>query len=164
MPLARSSQSHWLPITCGDFLPHVASKPLTINPGLLRYDQTMSFAIAMLNSVYKAKRTTKKPKKTSRGSTLWLCPSTISFKTEPLRSRPFNLEASEASFWLIISMIIHLRCANLQTNIWWNYQFLSYHHYQNGCIFDGWETLKCYFCNTVKFPVILTPGLMGNKT
>lgn len=34
---------------------------LSINPGLLRYDQIMPFATAMLNSVYKAKCTTKRP-------------------------------------------------------------------------------------------------------
>jgi len=89
------------------------SLQLFINPALLSYDQITLFATAVLNSVYKAKCTTKKPP----GAHRFAAGSAVSFKTESLRSRAFNWEASEASSWLIVSMIIHLRHSNLQTNV-----------------------------------------------
>lgn len=119
----------------------------------------MSFAAAMLR--HKAKWTKSQP---CMSSTLWDCvllPLALRLNhwfNE--KSRPFNWEASEASSWPIISVIVHLWHANLRTNTRRNYQIHSCHHYQKGCIFDGWEKVIFFFWHS-KFPSCFDSGTYG---
>lgn len=131
-----------------------------MSPGVSKYNQIVSFATATLR--HKAKWTTKQPCMSSMFWDYVLLPLYLRLNHWHIfKTKPFNWEASEASSWLTISVVILLWRANLQANTGRNCKIHGHQCYQNGCIFDGWEKLKCSFSNTVKFPVVLTPVLMG---
>lgn len=119
------------------FLPQMASKPSTVHESWslkVRPDHVLRSSHAEAQG--------KMNNKTALYElyALGLCPLPLALRLNHWfneKSRPFNWEASEASSWPIISVIIHLRHANLRKNTRRNYQIHSCHHYQKGCIFDG---------------------------